>query len=256
VNFLPATEGAALARRLNLAAAEVVRGHPDRFGSFATLPMLDTDATLAEIDYCFDTLGMDGVCMMSNVGGVYLGHERFAAIFDALNRRKAVIFVHPTDPADYGTLGMAPVAEWPFDTCRAAIDLVYSGMIRRCPDISVILAHGGGALPSVLPRVRGMSAFYSSCKPPVMPGEAAKQIAGFYYDLAIAADPGVLGALRGMSSLTQVLFACDWPFAPDMAVAANVRAFESLPLTPAERYGIEQGNAALLFPRLVRPAPP
>lgn len=54
--------------------------------------------------------------MMSNVGGVYLGHERFAAIFDALNRRKAVIFVHPTDPADYGKLRMAPVAEWPFDT--------------------------------------------------------------------------------------------------------------------------------------------
>ena len=250
VNFLPPAESVALARQLNDAAAEVVRGHPDRFGSFATLPMLDVPATLKEIDYCLDTLKMDGVCMMSNVGGLYLGHESFAPIFDELNRRKAVIFVHPTDPADYGKLQVATVAEWPFDTCRAAIDLMYSGTIRRCPDIKVILAHAGGALPMVATRVEAMSIAFSKAKPPVLYPEMVKQVANFYYDLAISAHPNSIGALRGVTNMDHVLFACDWPFAPDMAVKMNVTGFEALQLTPEERYAIERGTGSKLFPRL------
>lgn len=252
VNFLPRAESIALARRLNDSAAQVAREAPGRFGNFATLPMLDVGAALTEIAYCFDTLKMDGVCMMSNVNGVYLGDTSFAPVFDELNRRKAVIFIHPTDPADMGQLKIAPVAEWPFDTCRAAIDLIYSGTIRRCPDIRIILAHAGGALIGVARRVTEMAEIYSSAKPPVTMDEAIKQVSSFYYDLAIAAHENAIGALRDLSSLENVLFACDWPFAPDKKVEMNVAGFEALRLTPAERIAIEHGNAARLFPRLVK----
>jgi predicted TIM-barrel fold metal-dependent hydrolase len=250
VNFLPVGEGVAMARTLNHAAARVARDHPGRFGNFATLPMLDVAATLAEIDYCLGDLGMDGVCMMSNIAGDYLGHDRFAPIFDELNRRGAVVFVHPTDPA-YGQVRMAPVAEWPFDTARAAIDLMYSGTVARCPNISVILAHAGGALPMVARRVEEMSRFYAAASAPTTMEETIQQVANFYYDLAISAHDNAIGALRGVTSLDHVLFACDWPFAPDAAVARNVAGFESLHLTPEERYAIERGNAARLFPTLV-----
>lgn len=252
VNFLPRAESVAVARRLNDSAAQVARETPGRFGNFATLPMLDVGATLSEIAYCFDTLKMDGVCMMSNVNGVYLGDPQFAPVFDELNRRKAVIFIHPTDPADMGQLKIAPVAEWPFDTCRAAIDLVYSGTIRRCPDIRIILAHAGGALMGVARRVTEMSELYSTAKPPVTMDEAIKHVSSFYYDLAIAAHENAIGALRDLSSLENVLFACDWPFAPDKKVEMNVAGFEALRLTSAERFAIERGNAARLFPRLVK----
>lgn len=252
VLFVSPAESVPLARRLNDAAAEVVRTHPTRFGSFATLPMADVPATLEEIAYCLDTLGMEGVCMMSNIGGRYLGHESFAAIFDELNRRKAVVFIHPHDPADYGQLNAPKVGEWPFDTTRTATDLIYSGTIRRCPDIRFILAHAGGALPMIAQRVKGMSSVYSYAKPPVHPPEVAQHIAKFYYDLAISAHENSIGALRGVTSLDHVLFACDWPFAPDPAVADNVNGFEALALTAKERYAIERGNAASLFPRLVK----
>jgi predicted TIM-barrel fold metal-dependent hydrolase len=250
VDFLPPAQAPALARRLNDAAAAVARDHPGRFGNFATLPMQDPDAALAEIGYCLDVLGMDGVAMMSNVGGRYLGHDRFAPVFDELNRRRAVIFIHPTDPVYGDPPAMASVAEWPFDTTRAAIDLIYSGTIRRCPDISVILAHAGGALPMVSNRVLGMSSYFSTAQPPVTPAEVGGQIAGFYYDLAISAGEYAIGALRGVSNLEHVLFACDWPFAPDAAVAANISGFEALSLTGAERHAIERGNAERLFPKL------
>ena len=255
VDFLEPAESVALARRLNDAAAEVARGNPGRFGNFATLPMQDVEATLTEIAYCYDELKMEGVCMMSNVKGRYLGHADFAPIFDELNRRKAVIFVHPTDPAYAGTdiVQMAPVAEWPFDTTRAAIDLMYSGTIARCPDISVILAHAGGALPMVARRVISMSGFYGAAKEGMaaIPKTAA-QVANFYYDLAISAGENAIGAIRGVSNLDHVLFACDWPFAPDMAVRVNVAGFEGLKITPEERHAIERGNAARLFPTLVQ----
>jgi predicted TIM-barrel fold metal-dependent hydrolase len=96
-----------------------------------------------------------------------------------------------------------------------------------------------------------MAAFYSSVDPRISFDEAVRQFAGFYYDLAISADPGVVSALRGLTSLDHILFACDWPFAPDPAVAANIKGFESLTLTPAERHAVERGNAARLFPRLL-----
>jgi predicted TIM-barrel fold metal-dependent hydrolase len=253
VDFLGVSDSVTLARRLNDAAAEVASDHPDRFGNFATLPMQDPDAALTEIAYCFDELDMDGVCMMSNVLDRYLGHESFAAIFDELNRRKAVIFIHPTDPPYGDTVAMAPVAEWPYETTRAAIDLIYSGTIRRCPDIRVILAHAGGALPMVRNRVVAMSSHYSTAQPPITPREATEQIAGFYYDLAISASGYAIGALREVSDLNHVLFACDWPFAPDAAVAANVAGFDGLSLTTSERFAIERGTAERLFPRILRP---
>jgi 6-methylsalicylate decarboxylase len=253
VHFLEPAESEVMARRLNDAAAQVARENPGRFGNFATLPMLDVEATLAEIAYCYDELKMEGVCMMSNINGLYLGHESFAPIFDELNRRKAVIFIHPTDPAYMGKdiVKMAPVAEWPFDTSRAAIDLMYSGTIARCPDINIILAHAGGALPMVSRRVISMSVFYGNEKTMAAIPQTAAQVANFYYDLAISAGEHAIGAIRGVSDLNHVLFACDWPFAPEMAVRVNVGSFEGLNLTSEERHAIERGNAARLFPNLV-----
>lgn len=259
VLFLDAAEGVAMARRLNDAGAQVARDNPGRFGNFATLPMQDVKATLAEIAYALDDLKMEGVCMMSNVNGTYLGHPSFAPIFDELNRRKAVIFIHPTDPVymaknlmQQGIVKMASVVEWPFDTTRAAIDLMYSGTIARCPDLRIILAHAGGALPMVARRVEEFSMIFGHNHSPAALPQAIAEVAGFYYDLAISAHDNAIGALREASSLDHVLFACDWPFAPDPAVAMNVAGFEALKITAKERYAIERGNAAKLFPALVK----
>jgi predicted TIM-barrel fold metal-dependent hydrolase len=249
VNFLPVAESITLARRLNDAAAKVASDNPGRFGNFATLPMLDVAATLAEIAYCYDTLKMEGVCIMSNINGLYPGHSSFEPIFEELNKREAVVFIHPHDPSYMGTLNAPDVGEWPFDTTRAAIDLMYSGTVRKYPAIRFILAHAGGALPMIYGRVRGMSLGYTRNGAQVKNEEISTEVANsFYYDLAISAGENAIGALRGVTTMNNVLFACDWPFAPDMAVDANVKGFEALQLTPEERYAIERGNALKLFP--------
>jgi 6-methylsalicylate decarboxylase len=88
-----------LARSSNEGVAEAIRGHPDRFGGFACLPLPDVDGALAEIDYGLGTLGLDGVVLLTNANGVYLGDSRLDPVFDELNRRGAVVFLHPTSPA-------------------------------------------------------------------------------------------------------------------------------------------------------------
>ena len=253
VNFLPIADSITLARRLNDSSAEIARDNPGRFGNFATLPMLDIDATLTEIAYCYDKLKMEGVCFMSNVNGLYPGHSSFEPILEELNRRKAVVFIPPHDPSYMGTLNSPDVGEWPFDTTRAAIDLMYSGAVRKYPEIRFILAHAGGALPMIYGRVRGMSLGYTHNGAQIKNEEIADEVANsFYYDLAISAGANAIGALRGVTTMNNVLFACDWPFAPDMAVDANIRGFEALQLTAEERYAIERGNAVKLFPELIR----
>lgn len=255
-DFLRAHESVGLARRLNEFAAEVAAENPGRFGNFATLPMLDVAASLEEIAYCLDTLRMDGVCVMSNCEGLYLGHERFAPVFDELNRRQAVVFVHPTDPTYKGTLNVAEVAEWPFDTARTAIDLMYSGTVRRCPDVRFILAHAGGALPMILTRVKAFARMKSSAGfnakggAPITDADIGAAAASFYYDLALSAGENAIGALRGVTDMEHVLFASDWPYGWEAAGKSNVANFEALGLAEDERHAIERGNAARLFPQL------
>ena len=253
INFMPPAQAVSFARRLNETAAEIVRDKPARFGSFATLPMVDVDATVREIAHGYEVLGIDGVGMLSNVNGVYPGDAHFDPVLQELNRHKAVVFIHPTSPV-YGTAPKAPdIAEWPFDTARAAISLIYSGALRRYPDIRFILAHGGGGLAAAVafrtalfaPRIKGMT-------PPFTEAEAYQEMASFYYDLALGARGNVLGALRGLCPIEHVLFGTDWTFAPDSVIRTEVDGFNALKMSPAERLAIGRGNALKLFPRLAK----
>jgi predicted TIM-barrel fold metal-dependent hydrolase len=145
-----------VARSSNEVAAQAVRSYPGRFGGFACLPLPDVDAALAEIDYALGTLRLDGVALLTNHDGVYLGDSRLDPVFDELNRRKAVVFLHPTLPAcaEHTSLGYAPsLLEFVFDTTRAVTHLVLSGTLERCPDLRLIIPHAGGTVPFLVDRL-------------------------------------------------------------------------------------------------------
>ena len=89
-----------LARRCNELAAELIRDRPDRFGGFACLPLPDLDGALAELAYALDDLRLDGVVLFSNARGRYLGDPRFTPLFDELQQRAALVFVHPNPSPD------------------------------------------------------------------------------------------------------------------------------------------------------------
>ena len=144
-----------LARRVNHYLADVKRDRPDRFGAFAALPPPDVEGSLDEIAYAFDVLELDGVSMFTNAGGSYLGDSQFDPIFTELQRRAAVVFVHPTaspDPIAH-TLGLPDsLLDYPVDTSRAIAKLHYSNTFARTPDVKYVFAHAGGTIPFVAAR--------------------------------------------------------------------------------------------------------
>src|SRR6185503_6278828 len=109
----------------------------------------DVDGALDEVTYAFDTLGADGVVVLANNRGTYLGDKAFDPLFDELHRRAAVVFVHPSVlPGLERISGIPPyIADFLLDTTRAAINLARSGTLERCPDVKVILSHAGGFIP-------------------------------------------------------------------------------------------------------------
>jgi predicted TIM-barrel fold metal-dependent hydrolase len=259
----PAThfaEGAAklaLVREVNEAGAGLMAAHPARFGYFATLPLPDVDAALKEIAHAFDVIGADGVVLETNVNGVYLGNPDFAPVFDELNRRKAVVFLHPTSPACFEQVALgrpAPMIEFPFDTTRAIVDLLYSRTLQRCPDMKVIVPHGGAAIPALVARIAAFANLPFLNPRPASEEEVFQMLEKLYYDVALSTHPVVFAGLRRIAPVTQILFGSDWPFSPDFVVARNIGYLDAADLTEADRRAIAHENAARLFPSIARMA--
>ena len=242
VNFLSGQKAAQLARRLNEFQAKLVEDHAPRFGSLAVLPLPDVEASLAEIAYAFDTLGMDGVGLLSNYHGLYLGDPEIDAVVAELNRRKAVLFVHPTEPPNFNTFNIglsAPVQEFVFDSTRMAQNLVQTGTKAKYPDITIIVAHGGGTLPYtgqhlVKYAMGGKNDIFNT----------------FAFELTATTEPEQIRALMALADPTQCFMGFDHPFMkPDWwkPLQKTLEAYES---APGILRSIQNENAFRLFPKV------
>ena len=236
----------AMARAVNDFAAQMARDHPARFGFLATLPLPDVDGALAEIDRAFETLDADGVVLLANHRGVYLGDPRLDAVFDELQRRQTVVFVHPSllaglDPVD----GIPPfIADFLLDTTRAAVNLARSGTLERCPDVKIVLAHAGGFVPYAASRL----AFAASSRADVAHGMSL--LRRYYFDIALSGSPTALPSLLAFTDPEHITFGSDWPYAPSVVVAGMTAMYEAYDLDPTAREQIDRRTAAELFPRL------
>lgn len=251
--FLPVDQRPGLIREVNAAGAALVGAHPDRFGHFASLPLPDIEASLAEITHAFDVLGADGVILMTNVDGEYLGSPRFAPVFAELDRRGAAVFIHPASPACFDALALgrpAPLLEFPLDTTRTVTDLIYNRVLQTHPGIRVIVPHGGGALPALAARIAAFANVPFITPRPVSEQEAFEALRGLYYDLALSTHPVALNALRGLAPLEHILFGSDWPFTPEPGVARNLALLDQAGLSGADAAAIARDNAERVFPRL------
>lgn len=126
------------ARLLSESGADARTEHPGRFGLLAALPLPEIDASLREIAHALDDRNADGFALLTHVQGVYLGDARLDPVMEELNRREAVVFVHPTSPAGCAHVDMgrpAPLVEYLFDTKRAVINLVLTATLSRYPAI-------------------------------------------------------------------------------------------------------------------------
>lgn len=244
-----APDPAGLCRVCNDVAAETVARHPGRFGSFASLPLPDVDASLAEIGRALDELGADGICLLTSYDGVYLGDPLFRPVLDELNRRGAVVYVHPTEPPDSILVGLPPASlAFPFDTVRAIANLLFTGTLARTHAIRWIVSHAGGGIPVLAERLARLER-RPDLKQHVPEGVAA-ELRRLHYDVALSAGPLTLGALLRFTTPDRVLFASDFPHAPEDSMAGTVAGLAKAGLPPADLALIERGNALRLMPRL------
>jgi len=248
VNLGDAADARTWARRVNENLATVVRHHPSRFGFFATLPLPDVDGSLAELAYAFDLLHADGVILLANHRGTYLGAPEFDRVFDELNRRRAVVFVHPAQlPAANIVPGIPPfVADFLLDTTRAAIQLAASGTLERCSDLKIILSHAGGFVPYAAYRIAPFAS------PRRDNSDGLAQLKRFYFDIALSGSPTALPSLLTFAAPDHVLFGSDFPHAPAAAVRGFSGMYARHSLPDLQRRSIDRGAAEMLFPRLAR----
>lgn len=246
--FGDAGAAAKLARACNEYATKLRIENSGRFGSFAALPMPGIEATLGEIAYAFDTLRADGVSMFTSYEGKWLGDAAFVPVFDELNRRKAIVSVHPATASCCGNLiPYIPdtVVEFGADTTRTIASLVFSGAADRWPDIKFIFSHAGGAMPFLIERFEYLARAPQAAR--MVPNGVRTTLRRFFYDTAQTSNPAAMGALRQLVEPTQIVFGTDFPFRTGLE---HVTGLSNCGFTEADLRKIERDNALALLPRL------
>ncbi|HVB34943.1 MAG TPA: amidohydrolase family protein [Patescibacteria group bacterium] len=245
VTFEPGEAGRSLARRSNDYGAKLVSEHPTRFGLLAALPLPDVQGSMAELEYACDKLHANGIALLTSYGDKWQGDPSFTPVYEELNRRKAVVHVHPTDPlCCTHTLSHVPATtlEFFFDTARAVFNMLMNGTLVRYPDIRFVFAHGGGATPILAHRMAHN--FPKKLLPTCAPHGVLHELRRQYYDTASASNPTSLGALTSLFPISQILFGTDFPFVPIQSTVNNL-THSSLSATDLE--AIDRGNAVRLF---------
>ena len=251
VRFASDDETRRAVRELNeYAATRMVGAYKGRFGQFAVLPMPDVDASLREIEYALDTLKADGVALLTSYDDKWLGDPAFDAVFAELNRRKAVVFVHPIDASCCRPVinGVTPqTLEYPTDTTRAIMNLIVSNTATRCPDVRFIFSHAGGTLVSIAGRFLGDAVSTQSLARPAEPNSRLAHVRRFYYDTAGSTNPVQMQSLRLLVPDSQIVFGTDYPFAN--GPAAHVAGLQDSGFTAQVLRGIYRDNALKLLPK-------
>jgi predicted TIM-barrel fold metal-dependent hydrolase len=246
---LNAEQSRHLARLVNEYVVETMKDHPGRFGLFAFMPMPDIDGTLKEIEYALDVLKADGIGLNTSYTDKWLGHPDFKPVMDELNRRKAIVYVHPLAPQCCGNLlpnVPASFVEYPQETNRAVMSLLLSATFTRTRDIRWIFSHAGGAVPLLAGRINSLIKIQKSGAD-ALPDGIDFELKRLYYETANAAYAPNMAALLKYVPISQVLFGTDYPY---VSVTENVSDLSKIALAVEDLKAIESENAARLMSRL------
>ncbi|MFC2101940.1 amidohydrolase family protein [Bacteroidota bacterium] len=212
-----------LAHQTNEIIAGIKHKYPESFGGFATIPMLNQQAAIKELNYALDVLKLDGVCLMTNYLGKYLGDSYFDPFFNELNKRNAVVFIHPTDPGEEHDFKLGfpnALIEAPFDTTRVVANLMYNGILDKYPNITYILSHGGGTIPYIAWRLASIEYGQNEKRTPVVqalydflvnrePTKGLKHLKKMYYDTANVSGDYMVKTLQAFAGPDHIVFGSD-----------------------------------------------
>jgi len=242
-------EGRRLSRHCNEFGLGLVKDHPGRFGLFAALPLPDTEGSLREIEYGLDVLKAGGIALLTSYDGKYLGDPAFLPVFEELNRRKAVVYVHPKAPDCCRAVvkGIPPgTIEYATDTTRTIASLIFgeAGTAFKCPDVRFIWSHSGGTLPFLTGRLTRLAGRSKDARMPEGPVPVLQR---WNYEIAQGNTAGQLAGLLKLVAVSQVMFGTDYPFVPGTDAVEGLADYG---FSEADRVAIERANALRLLPGL------
>jgi aminocarboxymuconate-semialdehyde decarboxylase len=236
----------AAARMVNDSMADAQRAYPDRIRWLASLPWQDPEAAVQELARAIG-LGAVGVMVLANIDGENLTAPQFAPIWSEIDRRALPVLVHPTAPQGVRDLqmdefGLVPPVGFMFDTILAFARLILAGFIDRYAKLSLIAAHGGGALPYLAGRLDRCHEMIPACAD-VIRDKPSRYLERIYYD-AVLYDPRALDLCIAVGSPERVLYGSDYPHnIGDMK--GCLAQVDARPPTEARR--IRSENAVRLF---------
>jgi predicted TIM-barrel fold metal-dependent hydrolase len=222
-----------LAAEVNDFGAKVVAEHPDRFGLFASLPLPDLEGALAEATRALDDLGALGVIIETTAGGHYVSDPVFAPLLDELDRRGAVMMIHPTSPACSPRLASEPpppMLEFLFESTRTVADLILTGVLEGHPDLQVVIPHGGAMLPLVADRIEQ---FRSLLGHGAAHGPSVRELLStLWYDMAGTPFPVQIPALAQIVGVDHLLYGSDSTFTPESVIERQIRSIDEAETHP------------------------
>jgi predicted TIM-barrel fold metal-dependent hydrolase len=208
------------------------------------LPLPDVDGALAEATYALDTLKADGIVVLSSYEGKYLGNAHYAPLWSELNRRRVVVYCHPFCAAcavqTTLTDGQLRGVEFVFDTTRAILSILQTGVVTRFADLRFIWSHGGGTVPFITSRLAGAASNLN----------VIAELQKFHYDTAQAFNPYTLPSFKKMVPVSRILFGTDFPLGGGSAATVAKGLADNGGFTPAELRAIGRDNALALLPNL------
>jgi len=202
-----------ISKVLNDGIAEIVDRYPKRFIGLGTIPMQDTALAIGELERC-KSIGLEGIQIGSNVNQINIGEERFFEIFAACDELELSVFVHPWEmmgEADMKKYWLPWLVGMPAETSRAICSLIFSGVLKRLPNLKVAFAHGGGSFPATLGRIEHgfhVRPDLVAVDNAVNPREYLKQI---YFD-SLVHEPALFQFLIDLVGVEKVALGTDYPF--------------------------------------------
>jgi 6-methylsalicylate decarboxylase len=242
VTFLSGSSAVDAAREVNRYLGQLSRDQPRSFAALAVLPLPDVPAAVREARRALDEDGLQGVAVLSNHNGVYLGDPRFDPLWEELNGRGTYVYLHPEAPQQFPDIGIFPAAmEFVFDTTRSLATLAQKDVFRRFPNIRWQVAHSGGTVPFLASRISL-----------AVPG-FRETIQRLRYDTALSANEAAQAALRSVVGLDNIVFGSDFPFATVVyPPSGDPQPDLSASYSNTERLKLERENALREFPRLAQ----
>ena len=232
-----------VARLINDAYAGLIAKHPTRFKGFASIPMDAPDAALIELHRAIGELQLNGVVLLSNIGGKPLTSPDYHPFFEEANRMGLCIFLHPMIPLNsepFREYVLGPIVGFPFDTTLAVARMCYSGVFEEFPNIRWIIGHLGGAVPYLMERMDNGFRDFAECREKIdkLPSVYLKQL---YYD-TVSFSPYTLKMVRDMVGADHMVMGSDYPHLLG-SIDRAVTSIEGLQVTEQEKEEIFSGNA-------------